>query len=897
MIHRFAQRAVLLLALFLGTLLAAAPAQACSSGACVSAGPRLASVSSARGALLNALLSTLGGGSISLSVLDWNAIAGGDVALARTVSALQATLALSTPQQALAANATVAQIVGAMANAAQQENRTTLATSLGALQAQLPLSGTVRLGNLISSDGVLGTTRINALSVVSGAVQLYNQRNVATTPTPITLSGSALGLAGVLNSVTLQAQVVEPPAYVCGPLGSSFHSAALRVKLQLDLVDIALDLGLPNTSASVGQLDLYLEIARADGALVAIDAIANTLSVQVAPGVAASHLGTIADAVFFDRTRALSSADVAPGTIGTLTQLGTTVAIMARSSAFGAAPSATMLSFSGPGLQTRTAYTSANFGANLFASLVDGLTLSLSPGGLLDGLLPALRPVLIAAVQPVLSTVLVGVVDPLLELMGIRLGEVDVTSGGTIMVCSVSGSVYRDANHSGRQDAGEAGTGVALYAKLIASASPTVASAVAAVDPATGAFSFANVPPASYTLVVATDASAASVAAAAPVGWVVTEVSTLTQALTIIDADVSGQRFGLYQGSRLQGRVFVDDGRGSGGIAHDGLRNGSEAAVPATLLQLTDASGATVIDSTRSDADGRYTLWAPFSTQGAMLKILQPADAAVWLSVSGRPGNSGGSYAVTSDTIAFTHASGSSLSGLDFGDVPLNRLETDGQRVIAAGTTAIFAHRFVAGSAGQAAFTASAPPGAADGWSAQLFVDTACDGTLDGADAPVTAAVGVAAGQSVCLLVKVFSPVTAPPGARYAVSIAAAFSYANVSIVRTLQRQDVATVAAGNGLRLHKSVDRSSAGTGELLVYTIAFFNDGSAPVDALRIRDATPPWTVYEAASCVDTPAGVVCAVTLQPAAGASGSLEWTLTGPLAGGASGSVQLRVRLQ
>lgn len=897
MIRRLARHALLWMTLGLGMLQAAAPAQACSSGGCVSAGPRLASISSARGALLDALLSTLGGGSISLSVLDWNAIAGGDVSLARTVSALQATLALSTPQQALAANATVAQIAGAMASAAQQDNLTTLATSLGTLQAQLPLAGTVRLGDLIVSDGVLGTTRINALAVVSGAVQLYNQRNVATTPTPITLSGSALGLAGVLNSVTLQAQVVEPPAYVCGPVGSSFHSAAVRVKLQLDLVDVALDLGLPNTTASVGQLELYLEIARADGALVAVDALANTLAVQVAPGVAVSHLGSIPDAVFFDRTRALSAADVAPGVIGTLTQLGTTVAILAKSSAVGAAPSASVLSFAGPAPQTLTAYTSANFGANLLASLVDGLVLSLSPGGVLDGVLPTLKPVLISALQPVLSTVLVGVVDPLLALMGIRLGEVDVTSGGTYMACSVSGSVYRDANHSGAQDAGEAGTGGVLYLKLVASASPGVASAVAAVDPVTGAFSFANVPAASYTLVVTTDPGTASVAAAAPAGWVATEVPTLVRALTIAGANVGGQRFGLYPGSRLQGRVFVDDGRGSGGVAHDSLRNGSEAAVVATLLQLTDASGSNVIDSTRSDADGRYTLWAPVSTQGATLKIVQPADAAVWQSVSGQPGTSGGSYALVTDTIAFTHASGSSLAGLDFGDVPLNRLETDGLRAVAAGTTVIFPHRFVAGSVGQAAFTASAPASAPDGWSAQLFVDAACDGLLDGADTPVPAAMGLVAGQQVCLLVKVFAPATAPPGARHAVSVTVAFSYANVAVVRTLQRQDVVTVVGGNGLRLQKTVDRSSARSGELLVYTITFFNDGSAPLEALRIRDATPAWTVQEAATCVDMPAGVACAVTLQPATGASGGVEWTLTGTLLGGATGRVELRVRLQ
>jgi hypothetical protein len=68
-------------------------------------------------------------------------------------------------------------------------------------------------------------------------------------------------------------------------------------------------------------------------------------------------------------------------------------------------------------------------------------------------------------------------------------------------------------------------------------------------------------------------------------------------------------------------------------------------------------------------------------------------------------------------------------------------------------------------------------------------------------------------------------------------------------------------------------------------------------PISNIVIRDATPAWTVFDSASCAATGTGITgCSLTQQPAAGATGSLSWTLVGSLAPGGSGSVSFRVRV-
>ena len=438
---------------------------ACSGGPCVGAGPRLASVNSSRSVLLNALLGDLLGTSLNLTVADWNSIAQGDVNLASYLNALQTQVGVSSPSQALSANATLAQLVPAMAVAAQADGNIALVNALNSLKPQVAgLSGTIKLGDLLSVSlphGALSSVKINALDLVTGAIQLYNYRNVLTTPSPVTISGSAIGLGGVINSVQLYAQIIEPPTYVCGGVGTQFHTGAVRVKLNVDLIDLqpnASNLNAPPTitgaSVTIAQVQLYIEVARAEGTIAGVDAVSHAVTVQATPGVADLYLGTISDSVFFNRTHVIdASTDLDYSTIGTLSINATTVNIQAKSYARGQAPFTSSLFFTGPYPQMQTASTSAAFASNLVDSLVTNLSLRLSPSlGALDSIiLPTLKTIVSGAITPALNSVLTGLVDPLLELLGIRLGEVDVTVFGYGEYCPPNVTLVKSVSPGGAQ--------------------------------------------------------------------------------------------------------------------------------------------------------------------------------------------------------------------------------------------------------------------------------------------------------------------------------------------------------------------------------------------------------------------------------------------------------------
>ncbi|MBD8528608.1 MULTISPECIES: DUF11 domain-containing protein [unclassified Massilia] len=456
--NRFSWLRALLLAC---ALFAVLPAQAaCVAGACISAGPRLASVNSTQSALLNPMLGGLLGSNVNLSVADWNALAGGDVKLLDFLNALKVQANVSSPTQALGTGVTLGQVNAALGVAAQLEAKTSLAGVLNALQSQLGnANATVRVGDLlkVSTDaGALAGATINSLDMLTGLIQLYNHRNMLTTPTPIGISGGALGMLGVVNNLQLYAQVIEPPVYVCGPTGSQFHSAAIRLKLKLDLVTLspvtdALKkvAGVNSASLAIGKLDVYVEAARGEGSLAAVDAAAKAVTLQVAPGVGDIYLGSIPDSVFFNRTRRLSAADVGYGQIGQLVLNGINVAIEIKTTARGQAPFATSVTMSGSFPQTRTVSTSAAFVTGLTDSLVNNLSLrtTILTGTVLDALLvpvtnllngllqPVLKLLVVDTLSPILTPVLTGVADPLLKLLGVGLGEMTVTVNGICQAC------------------------------------------------------------------------------------------------------------------------------------------------------------------------------------------------------------------------------------------------------------------------------------------------------------------------------------------------------------------------------------------------------------------------------------------------------------------------------
>ncbi|MDY0746733.1 hypothetical protein SNE35_19635 [Paucibacter sp. R3-3] len=894
-------------ALLFALLLCALPARAaCSGQGCVSAGPRLLSVDSTRGALLNALLGSLTNSTLTLGVADWNSLATGDLSLLRTVSALQGQLNASTPAATLTSNVTVLDILTAATTGATAEGKTQLAATLNSLK--LPLSGLstpIQLGQLLQSNGILGTTRVNALELVTGVIQLYNSRNVLSTPNAITLSGSSIGLGSLLGSVTLQAQVIEPPVIVCGGVGSTFHSAALRVKLGVDLISLNLDVSVLTAllgggiSANVGHLDVYVEVARTDGVISALNAVSGAVTVQATPGVAALYLGSIADSLYWNRSRAINPAsDLGFGTIGALKVGALNVDLLARASAVGSALGSSTLTLM-PASPTGTVYANAGFVTTLLSSLIANLELSLGPGlltSVANSVIGLLKPVLQLALTGPVGNLVTGLVNPLLNLLGIRLGETDISAQGAVWSCAVSGTVYEDANHNAALDGGESGTGLTLYAKLVPATQPAgPALAVVAITPSSGAFSFASVAAAAYTVVVNGNASATDLTPAMPAGWLGTEQSSLTRSFTLSAADVPGQRFGLFHGSRVAGLVFKDSGAG-GGTPNNGLRDGAEATLPGVALQIADAGGTVLDRATTGDA-GAYLLWIP-STASGVLKIGMAAADAGWVVVSGAPGTTGGSFTAADGTLAFTPASGSSYTGANLGQVPANVLQPDGQQTILAGSFALYPHTFTAGSGGSVSLAAAAALPA--GWSYTVHRDLDCNGRIDPTDDVLPASIPMTADQKLCVIVRINAPAGAPDGSKQPFALTASFAYANTALTRDQQRTDVTTIGppTAAGLQLVKTVDRAAARSGDVITYTIAFANLSSDALSGIKITDATPAYTVFQSASCGAMPsAQLVCTVSVQPAAGGTGRVEWSLAGPLGSGLGGQVVLVVKLQ
>ncbi len=224
------------------------------------------------------------------------------------------------------------------------------------------------------------------------------------------------------------------------------------------------------------------------------------------------------------------------------------------------------------------------------------------------------------------------------------------------------------------------------------------------------------------------------------------------------------------------------------------------------------------------------------------------------------------------------------------------------------GTTVFYAHTFNAGSAGSVTFsTTNITTPAVAGWTQVIYRDTDCSGTLNGAEgaAPLAGAIAVGAGNAVCIIVADSIPAAAPFNAQNVISVTSTFNATS-----TLTRTDTTTVGAagGAGLTLAKSVRNVTQGTpagtsntarpGDILEYTVTYGNPGAGALTSIVITDATPAFTLFQAASCgaPRPPAITSCNVTTQPAVNASGSVVWTLTGSLAAGGTGTVLYTVRV-
>ncbi|MEZ4672853.1 MAG: hypothetical protein R2932_01250 [Caldilineaceae bacterium] len=442
----------------------------CTDTACISTGTQLLNIDSTQSSLLNGLLGNLLGIDLQLTAADWRALAHGDVAVNDLLDGLQTDLAVATPEELLTTDLTLQQLGAAISDLLATERDQDAVDALTQLLNDLDgRGGTIQLGDLLDldlSNGGSSTVKLNVLDLLTGTIQLFNHDNLLTTPGPVIITGSELGLNGILNEVALQAQVIEPPVYLCGGINSQFYSAAIRLKLHIDLVDAdllvddletALD-GLLSVvlnidvAAAIGQIDLYADVARGQGTISMLNGLTGALTISATPGVVDLYVGQINDADFFSRSHVLVPGDLQFGTIGTLavtvtnaiaTVTEVTVNVQARSIAEGANPTAQMLNFTAPYPKHQTVTTSAQFVDNLINGLATNLETQLSGslGVILDPLvnttiIPTLDELFTDRLSPILNPLFGDFVDPLLDGTGVGLGEMSVTVEGTMRACA-----------------------------------------------------------------------------------------------------------------------------------------------------------------------------------------------------------------------------------------------------------------------------------------------------------------------------------------------------------------------------------------------------------------------------------------------------------------------------
>lgn len=471
---------------------------------------------------------------------------------------------------------------------------------------------------------------------------------------------------------------------------------------------------------------------------------------------------------------------------------------------------------------------------------------------------------------------------------------------------TLTGRVYVDVNRNGLYATGDSAwstssPGAPIYVKLVQAGAVV---AVATPDPSTGIYIFGNLKIGTYTVVPSTNNLTTDPNASLPAGWTQSQPKTATFTTDLANGQTVNDDIGLYRSDMVvSGRVLSDNGAG-GATALDGVQGGGELGLAAVVVQAATTSG-TVLAQSSTAGDGTFSLGLPATSAGTpvVVSIQAPSTASMARVFAG---STGGTLNQASGTITFTPAASTSYSGVVFSTIPAATLAASQAKTAQAGTAVFYAHRLIAGSTGSMAITLSSSPsaGAPAGWTGVLYQDAACAGALTGSEAPLVSPLAVTAGQQICLVVRDSVPAAASLNERVTHTLTATLSIASASYTQaSVSNADVTTVGTpqNSGLTLVKAVKNittsgsfgtsSQALPGQSLQYQLTFRNDHEAAVSNVQIYDSVPAYSVFAGAACGTMPAGVTCAVAVQPASGATvGSIQWNLTGSVPPGAGGTV-------
>ncbi|CEO41782.1 GEVED domain-containing protein [Photobacterium kishitanii] len=400
---------------------------------------------------------------------------------------------------------------------------------------------------------------------------------------------------------------------------------------------------------------------------------------------------------------------------------------------------------------------------------------------------------------------------------------------------------------------------------------------------------------------------------------------------TVANGEVEDYQFNLINQIVITGTVFEDNGY-LGGTAHDGFINGSEKGLGNFTVELvyngtgiTGYNNGDVINTKITTGKGDYRFVVPVTFAGEPL-LIRVVPQSRWIDIS--EGDVTSMPQVTNTSITDSEMSiiaqaGDSLTGLDFGKVSVPTLEPDNYTETEPGVPVVFSHKFNVNTAGDVSFSIVNPQASPlnNSWNQILYLDDNCNGELDvGVDGPVTNPIAVSANGTtqVCVLVKVIVPENVPLHAVYNYQLNADMVFSSSTVTRQLSDVDTVKVSFNGAgeLEIEKTVKNITQADGEsrsnqalpgdVLEYKVYFINNGSGPIDTVRIYDAVPEYSQLSQIISCTSPATLLpssitaCSIITADGAntmGYEGGIEWQFGGTLLPAERGYVTYRVTVK
>jgi len=390
-----------------------------------SIGSRLASLN---GGLLNSVLGSMLGTTLSLSVMDYNALLGARIDAFSFLSALATRVGLTgvTYDTLLKSNIKIGDILSAALSAQQAANGSGTATTALSTISQASASVTTKIapGTLIDA-GPYANLIVGVKPKDGVSISLYDllqaTAGVANGTNQIAASVN-LGLPGIA-SASLTATIGARPQgsgwIAVGTQGVSVHTAQTRVLLSIQLIG--------SGSAPLVNLPVYVEVASGTATLNKVSCgypNVNTSSVTlgVTPGIVDAWIGNVTAA---DLNNVTTKPNPGPAPLVNL--LGVPIVTGKAHAGMGnTTPVSVNFSYSDITSQTKKTVNTTNFTSSLTGSLLGDLNISVLGLGLaipgLGGLVTSIISGATSSIDQLLAATLAS--------LGVGIGQADVWVSG-----------------------------------------------------------------------------------------------------------------------------------------------------------------------------------------------------------------------------------------------------------------------------------------------------------------------------------------------------------------------------------------------------------------------------------------------------------------------------------